>query len=218
MNKIILLSGGLDSATLLYISLNGKDRVTPVFVNYGQKNAKNEYAAASAISESVGLKLLTVCIDDVFKLSNSAMLNQNSRELCCIVKNGSHSEILSENTEIEFRNGVLLSIGISLAMQLYKGEETEVSYGAAKTRCGFKDCDKKFVALYDSLARYCTNGKVQVTAPLANKGKDEIMALAKSIGVPIYKTWSCYNGGEKPCGICPACLDRKILEGIDANI
>lgn len=90
-----------------------------------------------------------------------------------------------------------------------------VYYGAAKTREPYPDCSVIFTGYMNLLASYSSDGRVTVKAPLIGLGKDEIVIRAKVLGVPIKSTWSCYDGKPEPCGICPACLDRKILEYFD---
>jgi len=134
-----------------------------------------------------------------------------------MVKDIDGYKFISERTEVEFRNGVFLSSAISIAMQRYPSEGIEIAYGATKMREPYVDCSSVFVEKFDGLARLVSGGRIGIVAPFLDKGKDEVWDIAKACGVPIFATWSCYDGEEVPCGRCPACLDRKTLEARDAN-
>jgi len=213
MKNIILLSGGLDSTLLLYYLLRDKEKtdIIAVFFDYGQKSLVKEQQAAKTITKKTGVKLISINLTDVFRRSQSSLLKHNKKLVTEIKKYGKHTRFISKNTEVEFRNGVFLSNAISLAMQLYQNEKVTVYYGATKGRENYKDCSVIFNEYYKLLAKYASNDFVDVQAPFMCMGKDEVVRIAKGLNVPIGQTWSCYGGKEKPCGICPACLDRKIL-------
>lgn len=205
MRNIVLLSGGLDSATLLYTLYNKAplDQTIAVFFNYGQKAAEKERAAAKAVTESVKAQFIERNAEDLFAGSRSSLLDR-TKSVC-------------KDTEVEFRNGTLIAAAITLARIVFGNEECCLYYGAAMMREPFPDCTEEFVKAYNQMAQIATGGKVHIKAPLIRKGKDEIMKDAKELGVPIDKTWSCYEGRETPCGICPACIDRTIIGGQNVN-
>lgn len=214
MKSIILVSGGLDSTTLLYDLLlsEKKTDIMSVFYNYGQKSLAHEQKTAKKISKEVGVPFMEVALPHMFCHSNSTLLSHNNKPVTMVEKRGPVTTYLSEKCEVEFRNGIMIATAISLAIQLFPQEKVIVYYGAIKTREGYADCSEEFIALFNSLAEHCSNGLVEVSAPFVSIGKDEVLRLAKERQVPIEETWSCYDGGIKPCGMCPACLDRKILE------
>jgi 7-cyano-7-deazaguanine synthase len=213
MKNIILLSGGLDSTSLLYYLLKDKEKtdIIAVFFDYGQKSLVKEREAAETITKKAGVKLISINLTDVFGWSQSSLLKHNKKPVTEIKKYGKHTRFISKNTEVEFRNGVFISNAISLAMQRYPDEKATVYYGATKGRENYKDCSVIFVEYYKLLAKYVSNELIDVQAPFICMGKDEVVRIAKLLNVTIEKTWSCYEGKEKPCGICPQCLDRKIL-------
>lgn len=209
--RIVLTSGGLDSATLLFISQKemGCDEVVALFFDYGQKSSQAERRAVRDLV--CGSKLIEKDIADLFRESGSSLICTD-KQITETRRMGNHTEYESKETEVEFRNGLMLAIAISLAMQLYPTEEVEIAYGAIRTREPYPDCSYDFVRYYNDLANLCSNGRVRIVAPFLAMGKDNIRDLAREYGVPTERTWSCYEGGNKPCGICPACLDRKIVE------
>ncbi len=213
MKKLVLLSGGLDSATLLkeIKMVSDESDIFAVIYRYGQKAERKEIKAAKEIADEYGIKLIERNLGDIFASSGSSLILYNAQPVTKILSCDSHTEFISPNTEIEFRNGVLLASGISLAMQLWPGIESTVYIGIIQMREPYSDCSSQFIRMYDRLAQFCSKGKVRVKAPYVDFGKDIIAARAKKLNVPIQKTWSCYEGGEKSCGICPACLDRRSI-------
>lgn len=214
MKYLILLSGGLDSAALLYYRVKHcAGSVAALFFRYGQKSTERESEAVKYLTKEKSVQLIELELHSVFCFSKSALLTHNAEPVAETIRTGRHTEYRSKGTEVEFRNGVLLSAAVSYAMQAYPGETVSVEYGAIRTREPFPDCSAEFVEHMDAAARLCTDGKVGVTAPFIDMGKDEVMVLARELGVPTGMTWSCYEGGDVPCGKCPACIDRRILEG-----
>lgn len=219
MKHIICLSGGLDSATILYglLEETEKDNIISVFFNYGQKAVEKERESVSILSDKTEVMMTEINVIDIFIRSNSKLLKHRKAPVTEILQCGNNMEYVSKETEVEFRNGVMLSVCISIAMQLFPNDNVTIYYGAAKTREPYPDCSLVFAEYMNLLSSYTSGGKVTVKAPLLNMGKDEIVARAKKLGVPINKTWSCYEGKEMPCGMCHACLDRKIMEVFDDN-
>lgn len=121
MKNIVLLSGGLDSAVLLYGLEAEQDKadITTVFFNYGQKAYIKEKASAGHIAASFGVRLRQINICSILKCSRSSLLEHNGADITEVKFVGRGYEYISKNTEVEFRNGIMLSACISLAMQLY---------------------------------------------------------------------------------------------------
>lgn len=219
MRQIVLLSGGLDSTTLLYdlVSEHGSKLVTAIFFDYGQKSVEKERQAVRKVTSELDVKVFEYDIKNIFKSSTSSILSHNKEPITIVKVTGSDTRYESNNTELEFRNGVMLASAISIAMQLYPLQRVNINYGAIKTRENYPDCTTQFVCVMDALAYSQTDGRIQVSAPYIHIGKDKVYILAKGYGVDLDATWSCYDGMDKPCGICPACLDRRILEAMYAN-
>lgn len=215
MKRIVLLSGGLDSATLLYRQkTDGRGEILALFFDIGQKSAERERKAARVISVEADVRLEEISLVDLFRHSKSVMLTGSGENITEAVRIGNHTEYKSGKTEIEFRNGVLIAAAVAIAGQFFPNDRVEISYGAIKTPDRFTDCSKEFVETCDKLACIGSHGQISVSAPFYEMGKDKVWRMAKALNVPTKLTWSCYDGGETPCGICPACLDRRILEGM----
>ena len=192
MKRIVLASGGLDSSTLLTI-LSKEDTVA-LFFNYGQACAKQERKALQDIADRLGIPMLEINIVEVFKRSKSSIVNGGEPK-----------------HEVEGRNLVFIANAISVAMQLYPREKVEILLGLIKIGLPYPDCTKEFISTCNELAQTVSNGCVQISAPFADIGKDEVLMRLKDSKILPKETWSCYYGENEPCGKCPACIDRNIL-------
>ena len=216
MKKVVLTSGGLDSSTLLYyLAKKCPQDVCALFFDYGQKSAKQERIAVKVIAKKCGVELKEICLRSVFRFSKSPLLRHQKVPIVTVNRLGNKTWYESKRTEVEFRNGVMMAAAFSVSMQVWKKQSLTLYYGAIKTREFFPDCSNDFVQEFDKMAQLCSSGKIHISAPFLEKGKDEVYKLAKELNVPIEQTWSCYDLGDVPCGKCPACLDRKILEGLN---
>ncbi len=211
MKALVLCSGGLDSTTCLAIAVQkyGAGNVLALSVSYGQKHQK-ELNAARAVAAHYGVTLKTLDLAAIFEGSNCSLLQGSSEE----IPEESYSEQLRKtggtpvSTYVPFRNGLFLSCAASVALshgceEIYYGAHSDDAAGNA-----YPDCS---VAFNDSMNRAIVLGsgnKLRVTAPFIGLNKAQVVARGLALGVPYEKTWSCYEGGERPCGVCGTCRDR----------
>lgn len=181
---VLLLSGGLDSVTLLYY-LRGEGRpVHCALFNYKQRHAQ-ELEFAKYHCHRLGCIFTTI---DIPTLRGSSLTD------------GSGSVV------VPWRNATLLSLAVNLAASI---STQEVAIGCnADDADMFPDCRKEFIDSFNASLR-SAEIDVQVVAPFLTWHKWQIAGLAEQIGVPHHMTWSCYKGGAKPCGECPACKKRE---------
>lgn len=217
MKALVLSSGGLDSTTCVGIAVNkyGKENVITISLYYGQKHDK-ELDCAKKVAEFYGVRHIEEDISNVMKYA---------KDVCSLMK-GSDKEIQEKSYEeqikedesgrvdsyVPFRNGLLLSIAAAYADSLFHGEECEIFYGAhADDAAGnaYADCSPEFANAMDNAINIGTYGKISVARPLINMSKAEVVRVGTELKVPYDLTWSCYKGGEKQCGKCGTCLDRK---------
>ena len=208
--------GGVDGTTCVGIAVDkyGKDNVITASLYYGQKHDK-ELQCAKAVAEYYGVKHIEEDISNVMKYA---------ADVCTLMKGGkeiehaSYAEQIKERGEgrvatyVPFRNGLLLSIAAAYADSLFPGEDVEVFYGAhADDAAGraYADCSPEFAEAMDKAINIGTYGKIKVSRPLINMNKAEVVKTGLALNVPYELTWSCYEGGEKQCGTCGTCIDRK---------
>lgn len=213
---LVLSSGGVDSTTCISIAMKevGSENVTTVSVFYGQKHSK-ELECAEKIAEWYGLphKVLDLSNTGIMDDSNCPLLSHSTSE----IPEHSYAEQIAQNGEgmvttyVPFRNGLLLSSVAALAMALYPDDEVDIYLGAhADDAAGnaYADCSVEFTEAIGKAINIGTYGKVRLVAPLVNLNKAQVVKRGLALSTPYQLTWSCYKGGEKPCGKCGTCIDR----------
>ena len=214
MKAIVSHSGGIDSTTCLAMAIEkyGAQNVSTVSFFYGQKLC-NEIECAEKLAQHYGVKHTTLDLSEPFRFSSCALLTEAGTE----VSQKSYAEQVAENGDsiisscVPFRNGIFLSALASLAMSLHPNEEVELYIGAQandSVENMYADCSLEFTQAMDKAIRLGTYGKVRLVAPIVGMSKAEVIATGLKLKVPYELTWTCYQGGEKPCGKCAACLDR----------
>lgn len=187
----------MDSAVLLAetVQHHGPDNVAALSFDYGQRHAMREGNAAARLAEHYHVTRTLIRIP-AFGGS--------------ILKRGEGS-MVGASTVVPFRNGILLACAVGYA----------ASIGASRVLMGchvgdnaiYPDCRRGFIALMHDAAIVGTAGAVAVGAPFVERGwsKREIAAEGNRLRVPWEMTWSCYLGGETPCGECGACIERDAV-------
>lgn len=211
---IILSSGGVDSTTCLAAAVNqlGAENVCTASIFYGQKH-KKELEAARKVAAYYGVRQYEFDLSSILQYSNCALL-QGSTETISHEEYGvqvQHSENGRVSTYVPFRNGLMLSVAASLAASLWETEDVDLYIGAhADDAAGnaYADCSEGFLKAMGEAIAIGTYGKVHIKAPFAGMNKAEVVKTGLLLHVPYELTWSCYEGGERPCGQCGTCRDR----------
>ena len=212
MKKVVLLSGGLDSTTCLAVALQDCDPSEILAVNmfYGQKHER-EMRSARDIARFYGVELINLDLSMIFSMSDCSLLANSNNA----VPEGDYASQQKENpgkpvsTYVPFRNGLMLSAAASIAVsvgasEIYYGAHADDSVGNA-----YPDCSPEFTKYINDAIYSGTDGQVSVIAPFINVSKAEVVKTGLKLKVPYELTWSCYNGGEHPCGKCGTCIDRQ---------
>lgn len=212
MKALVLASGGVDSTTCLGMAVDqyGKENVVALSMSYGQKHTK-EVECAKAVAEYYGVELYSIDLAQIFQFSNCSLLQHSDEE----IPQESYGKQLEKtdgkpvSTYVPFRNGLFLSTAASFALSkdcsvIYYGAHSDDAAGSA-----YPDCSDVFnkamsEAIYEGSGR-----QLHIEAPFINKTKAEVVATGLALGVPYELTWSCYEGGDKPCGVCGTCVDRQ---------
>jgi len=205
---ICLLSGGLDSATALYVARQEGYEVYGLTVRYGQLHEK-EVAAATVIAEGICAGHEVVSLN--FPWGGSALLDPGldvpmgrSRE--------EYSSVIPA-TYVPARNTVFLSLAASYAEVI--GAQAVFIGANAVDYSGYPDCRPHYLTAFEKMIAEGTRAgiegqRLKIEAPLLRLSKKSIVLLGLSLGVPFRQTWSCYLGQEIPCGSCDACVLRKM--------
>jgi 7-cyano-7-deazaguanine synthase len=200
---IVLLSGGLDSSTTLYYAKAKGFDVRALVFDYGQRH-RREIAAAKAIAAAARVPYELVKISMPWK--GSALLDKKIRVPVAGVRKGSIPP-----TYVPARNIIFLSFAASFAEAV--GARVVFIGANALDYSGYPDCRPAFfkafsAALRQGLKAGVEDRAVRIETPLLSMTKAGIVELADELGVPLEKTWSCYQGGRKPCGVCDSCRLR----------
>ena len=198
---VVLLSGGIDSSTCLYIARALGYKGLALIFDYGQRH-KREIESARAIAESAGFpsKILSV------ELPKSSALTDESSNLS---KGRSIEEIASgiSQSYVPARNIIFLSTAAAWAEA---NNFTHVFIGVhSEDAAGYPDTTLKFISAFQDMIDKGTKKKPRIEAPLLNMSKKDIIKKAIELGVPLDMTWSCYDRGSSPCMECDSCILRN---------
>jgi 7-cyano-7-deazaguanine synthase len=204
---VVLLSGGLDSATALYWARRQGFKTLALTVHYGQRHAR-ELSAARALARRAGADWVPVRLSLPW-LKASSLVDRKQR--LPETPAGRIGKGPIPSTYVPGRNTVFLSLAASLADAA--GAEAVVIGSNAQDFSGYPDCRPEFNRAFEKAARLGTRrgaeGKrLALLAPLQRLDKAGIVRLARLLKVPLELTWSCYQGGRRPCGRCDSCKLR----------
>lgn len=203
---IVLFSGGLDSTTCLYWALAHGYECEALTVSYGQRHDR-EVLAAQMIARNLGVKIHLITLNLPWLVSSS-LVDKNQQIPDVAVEEIPNGGIPS--TYVPARNLMFLSIAGSLLDSI--GADAIIAGPNAIDFSGYPDCTPAFFkAAADALNRGTKMGVtegIEVLAPLMRLSKTQIVQLAAKLKVPFELTWSCYAGGQKPCGKCDSCKLR----------
>ena len=211
---LVLSSGGVDSTTCIGIAVNevGSENVSTVSVFYGQKHNK-ELDCAEKVANFYGLKHYVLDLSNVLQYSNCSLMKNSTENIPLMsyadqIKDHGEGKV---STYVPFRNGLMLSAVAALAQSIYPDDDVDIYLGAhADDAAGraYADCSDDFTSAMNTAIVIGTYGKVRVVSPLVNMNKAEVVKTGLTLNVPYKLTWSCYAGGDKPCGKCGTCIDR----------
>lgn len=211
MKALVLFSGGVDSSTCLGMAVKkyGAENVIALSVSYGQKHQK-EIQAAQKIAEFYHVKLKKLDLSLIFSDSDCSLLNHSENE----IPKESYAEQIKKtdgkpvSTYVPFRNGLFIASAASIALSehcevIYYGAHSDDAAGNA-----YPDCSNEFNNAINQAVYLGSGQQLKVEAPFVKMTKADIIKTGLALKVPYQLTWSCYEGKEKPCGICATCRDR----------
>ncbi|MDD7429957.1 MAG: 7-cyano-7-deazaguanine synthase QueC [Oscillospiraceae bacterium] len=211
MKALVLVSGGVDSTTCLAMAVSeyGKENVVGLSVSYGQKHTK-ELESARNVAKYYDIELIETDLSPMFKYSDCSLLSHSDRD----IPEESYAEQLEKSdgkpvsTYVPFRNGLFLSAAAAIAISKDCGI---IMYGAhADDAAGnaYPDCSEVFKNAMNEAIWEGSGHQVRVEAPFVNHTKAEVVKKGLELKAPYELTWSCYEGHDKPCGVCGTCRDR----------
>lgn len=207
MKAVLVYSGGLDSTTLLY---EYKDSIAlAVSFDYGSKHNKRELEYAAVNCKRLGIRHIVIPLGFMGEYFKSSLLIGGGD-----IPEGSYADENMKSTVVPFRNGIMLSIAAGLA------ESYELDAIMLANHSGdhaiYPDCRPEFIEGMATAVKAGTYNGVKLVSPYCNLTKREIALRGREIGVDFSLTYSCYKGGEKHCGRCGTCTERReALSGFD---
>lgn len=199
-NSVIIVSGGMDSITLLY---DHKDKIAlGISFDYGSNHNAREIPFAKMHCERLGIKHITINLDFMHQYFKSSLLDGAEA-----IPEGHYADENMKSTVVPFRNGIMLSIAIGIAESNNLDQVFIANHGGDHTI--YPDCRPEFINAIDAAATAGTYNNVKVVAPYTKITKSDIARIGKKLGIDYTETWSCYKGGEVHCGKCGTCVERK---------
>lgn len=198
-DSIIVLSGGLDSTTMLY---EYKERIAmAVSFHYGSKHNDKELAFAKMHCERLGVKHLIIPLSFIGQYFESSLLEGGED-----IPEGNYDDENMKSTVVPFRNGIMLAIAAGLAETHHLKQVMLANHGG--DHAIYPDCRPAFVDAMSAAIEAGTYEGVRIFAPYTNITKADIARHGKELGLDYAETWSCYKGGEHHCGKCGTCTER----------
>lgn len=202
MKAIVLLSGGMDSTTLLYL-MKEQCEVKALTINYNQRHSK-EILAAGKTCNKLGIEWLLLNLSDLKKVMKGSALTDDIE-----VPKGRYDSTTMIQTVVSNRNMIFLSIAAACALSL---KYDIVAYAAHRgDHVIYPDCREPFFKSCEATINIGNtwNKPIAIQVPFAHYSKTDILKTGVMLGVDYSLTWTCYVGDLKPCGKCGACIERE---------
>ena len=201
---VVLLSGGLDSTTTLYLAKNQGYKCYALIFDYGQRHIR-ELRSAVAVAQRAKVPCQLIKIKLPWK--GSSLLDKSKKLPVKLSRN-------IPSTYVPARNTIFLSFALSYAEAI--GAKAIFIGANAIDFSGYPDCRPDFYRAFQQVISKGTKAKrIKVLTPLIKMSKAQIIRLGLKLGAPLGLTWSCYKGGAKPCGACDSCrLRARGFKGI----
>lgn len=199
-DSIIVLSGGMDSVTLIH---DYKERIAlAVTFDYGSNHNARETACARRQCEMLGIEHLVIPLEFMGRYFRSSLLSGADD-----IPEGHYADENMKSTVVPFRNGIMLAVACGLAES--RGLQHVMIANHGGDHAIYPDCRPGFV---DAMSRAMSEGTyegVTLLAPYTDMTKADIARRGAELGVDFSLTYSCYKGGERHCGRCGTCVERR---------
>ena len=199
-DSVIIVSGGMDSITLLH---DYKDRIAlGISFDYGSNHNAKEIPFAELHCKRLGIKHITIPLEFMHKYFKSSLL-----EGADAIPEGHYEDENMKSTVVPFRNGIMLAIAAGIAESNGLDHVMIANHGG--DHAIYPVCRPEFISAMSSATSAGSYNGVTVIAPYTSITKGDIARRGKELGIDYTETWSCYKGGDKHCGKCGTCVERK---------
>ncbi|MDE6154742.1 MAG: 7-cyano-7-deazaguanine synthase QueC [Muribaculaceae bacterium] len=197
---LLVLSGGMDSTTMLY---DYRDKIAAaVNFSYGSNHNVRERECARRHCSHLGVEFIEIDLDFMSRYFESSLLQGADA-----IPDGHYADDNMRSTVVPFRNGIMLSIAAGLAESRGLTEVMLANHGGDHTI--YPDCRPAFIEAMNAAIEAGTFADVKLDAPYTGLTKGQIAARGAALGLDYSTTYSCYKGGEKHCGRCGTCVERR---------
>jgi 7-cyano-7-deazaguanine synthase len=198
--SLIILSGGMDSVTLLYDKQ--EEIALAVTFDYGSNHNKREQEFAKYHCKALGIEHIIIPLAFMHDYFKSSLLDGADA-----IPEGHYAAENMKSTVVPFRNGIMLSIACGLAES--RGLSSVLIANHYGDHSIYPDCCEPFIKAMGDAMKLGTYAGIKIEAPYTTISKTDVAKIGKVLGVDYSKTYSCYKGGEKHCGKCGTCVERK---------
>ena len=198
-DSVIIVSGGMDSITLLY---EHKDEIAlGISFDYGSNHNKKEIPFAKMHCDMLGIEHITIPLGFMQQYFKSSLL-----EGAEAIPEGHYTDENMKSTVVPFRNGIMLAIAAGIAESRGLHHVLIANHGG--DHAIYPDCRTEFVNAMSLATKTGTYIDVDVVSPYTEITKSDIARIGKKLGIDYSQTWSCYKGGDVHCGKCGTCVER----------
>jgi len=205
LKSVALLSGGLDSTVALAQGLLETEVVLALTFDYGQKAARRECEAASGLAAHWGIPHRVIDLPFLAEITGTALVRGEVPEPAAdLLDDLVQARATASAVWVPNRNGLFLNVAACFAESL--GAGLIITGFNREEAVTFPDNSQEFVAAANGALAFSTANQVKVLSFTQRLNKVEIVQLGRRLGVPWQWVWSCYHGGDRPCGRCESCL------------
>lgn len=202
MKALVVFSGGLDSTTALYWAVRQFDEVETLSFTYGSKHNNMEHKYALETCAKLNIKNTLIPLDFIGQYFKSDLLESGGE-----IPEGYYTAENMKSTVVPFRNGIMLAIAAGFA------ESNDIDVIILGNHSGdhaiYPDCRPGFIEGMTKAVKEGTEKQIQIISPFCDMSKTDVVRKGAELGVDFSLTYSCYKGGEKHCGKCGTCTERK---------
>jgi 7-cyano-7-deazaguanine synthase len=202
MKAVVLLSGGIDSVTALYDARLSHEVAGALSFDYGSKHNGRELPLAIWHCNRLRLPHWTIRLPFINELFASDLLRSGGK-----IPDGHYEEHTMRRTVVPFRNGIMLSIAAGYAESV--GAAALVIAAHSGDHAIYPDCRENFLEAMAGAIRSGTYAGIELLRPFIGMDKAGIVSRGAALGIDYAHTWSCYKGGERHCGTCGTCVERR---------
>lgn len=199
-NSLIIVSGGMDSITLLHYR---KEQISlAVTFDYGSNHNRREAEYAAYHCKSLDIEHIVIPLSFIHDYFKSSLLQGADA-----IPEGHYTAENMKSTVVPFRNGIMLAVACGIAES--RGLDRVLIANHNGDHAIYPDCRENFIAAMGKAMEAGTYEHISIDAPFTDISKTDIALIGKRLGIDYSKTYSCYKGGEKHCGKCGTCVERK---------